>query len=311
MGAGKRRWVPALAFGLVVTAWGLNYLFVRAGLELAAPLWLAFLRSGVGALGFAPFLLWPGDERRLAPREAGLALLLGLVNTSLFFGLWFLAAPSIPPGETAVIVYTFPLWVTMLSVPVLGHRVGRWTGGAMAAGFLGVILVSEPWAGAGASLAPVPVAMLLLGSVSWAVGTVLIQRRFAGPALLTVNAYQLLGGAVGLLAAAVVVEPSSLPPASPSLLWIVLWLGLVGTAFAYGIWFWLLASVPAPRLSSYAFLVPVVALLASAVLLGERLDVLQGIGVALVLAAIYLVGQPAQRREETPRRLPAGAARSR
>ena len=71
----------------------------------------------------------------------------------------------------------------------------------------------------------------------------------------------------------------------------MLWLGLVGTALGYGLWFILLARIPAPTLSANMFLVPVVALVASGLLLAERIDLVQVAGVVLVAGAIYSVGR--------------------
>jgi drug/metabolite transporter (DMT)-like permease len=282
--------VIAGTFAVVVVAWGFNYLFVRVGLGLSAPLWLAFLRAGLGAVGAA--LVWIALGRPfLTAREQLLAASLGLLNTSLFFGLWFVAARSVPPGEAAVVVYTFPLWVAMLSIPVLSFRLRAVTWVAIAIGFVGIVLISQPWGAGGPVLKPVPVSELLVGALSWALGTVLIQRRFRREVLQAVNLFQLLGGSAGLLAAALLLEPSQSPSPSWELLGVVLWLGLVGTALAYGLWFYLLGRMSAPSLSANMFLVPVVALVASAILLSERIDLVQGAGVLLVAGAIYAVGR--------------------
>ncbi|MCI4316987.1 MAG: DMT family transporter, partial [Thermoplasmata archaeon] len=267
-----------------------NYLFVRAGLHDAAPLWLAFLRSGVGALGAAVFLLPPSFRGHLDGPGKRAALVLGIPNTALFFGLWFLAAGSILPGLAAVIVYTFPFWVAILSGPVLGHRLSAFEWLAVGIGFFGVVLIAQPWTAGGSAIPPWAVAELLVGAVSWGIGTVYFQKRFRGPQLVEANAYQLAGGALVLLAASLVLEGTAGPEFSLQLLGIVLWLGLIGTAFAYGVWFWLLSKTRAARLSSYLFLVPVVALLASAIVYGERLNSVQISGVLLVLLALYGVG---------------------
>jgi probable blue pigment (indigoidine) exporter len=282
--------ITAATFAVIIVAWGFNYLFVRVGLGLAAPLWLAFLRAGLGAVGVA--VLWLALGRpRLSRRDRGIAAALGLLNTSLFFGLWFTAARAIAPGEAAVVVYSFPLWVALLSIPLLQFTLRPVTWLAIATGFVGIVLISQPWGSAGEALSPVPVAELLVGALSWALGTVLIQRRFAREAIQTVNLFQLLGGSAGLLVAAIVLEPGQLPAPSYELLGIVLWLGLVGTALGYGLWFFLLARIPAPSLSANMFLVPVVALVASGILLAERIDLVQVAGVVLVAGAIYAVGR--------------------
>ncbi|MGC2288538.1 MAG: EamA family transporter, partial [Thermoplasmata archaeon] len=73
----------------------------------------------------------------------------------------------------------------------------------------------------------------------------------------------------------------------------LLWLGLVGTALAYAIWFLLLERFPAPTVSTWAFLTPVVALAASVVIFGESLDFFQIIGVVAVLAGALVVARTA------------------
>jgi len=281
----------AAAFAGLVLAWGLNYLFVRAGLGLSGPLWLAFLRAGVGALGAAIFLVPRVGRRSMSPRDRAWAMLLGVPNTAVFFGLWFVAAGSVLPGEAAVVVYTFPLWVALFSGPVLGVPLRRPEIVAVVVGFSGIVLVSEPWRAGSAGLNPLAVLELLVGSIGWAVGTVAIQRRFSRETILAAHFYQLIGGSIALLGAAVLLEPSAVPRASLALVEIVLWLGLVGTTFAYAVWFTLLARLRAATLSSFVFLVPIVALAASAVVFGERVDPVQGVGVALVLAAVFLIGR--------------------
>ncbi len=298
----RKNAVDAGLFAVVAVAWGLNYLFVREGLTLASPLWLAALRSGVGALALAPFVLTRARRATLTAVDVRDALAIGVPNTAVFFGLWFLAARSVLPGEAAVLVYTFPLFVTLLAGPVLGSYPGRGQMLAVACGFGGVVLVSQPWAGSGGNLAALPVAALLLGALSWAMGTVLFKRRFAGPKVAPANALQLVGGTVGLLLAAAFVEPTALPTASVPLLATVAWLGLLGTAVAYAIWFDLLDRTPASTLSAYTFVVPLVALLASAFVFGERVDIVEAGGVALVLLAVFLNGRsPRSDRTDTAR----------
>jgi drug/metabolite transporter (DMT)-like permease len=209
----------------------------------------------------------------------------------MFFGLWFWAAGSVAPGETAVLVYTFPLWVTLLSGPVLRASPGRFQLPAVLLGLVGVILVSRPWDGGLFALAPVSVAAILLAAVAWAFGTVLFKRRFTGTQVAPANAVQLVGGAGALALASLILEGTAIPTPSLPVLATVLWLGLVGTSLAYAIWFYLLDGTAASTLSAYTFLVPLVALVASALLLGEPVVPVEGAGVAIVVAALLLNGR--------------------
>jgi probable blue pigment (indigoidine) exporter len=280
-----------VAYLLIVVIWGFNYLFVNVGLEFASPLWLAALRAGVGAIATLAIVTAFGGWGTLDGPGRRDGLLLGIPNTALFFGLWFWAAHAVLPGIAAVMIYTFPLWVALLCLPVLGYELtGRhWL--SVAIGFVGVALISELGGGGSGGVSWVPIVALLVAAISWAVGTVLFQRRFRPPEMMEANAYQLVGGAVALLVAALVLTPLPLPRPTAQLGATVLWLGVLGTAVAYAFWAMLLGRIRAATLSAYTFLVPVVALAASAVILGERLTWVQLLGVALVLASIYGIGR--------------------
>jgi drug/metabolite transporter (DMT)-like permease len=279
----------ATLFAALVVIWGLNYLAVRWGLEVAPPLWLALIRSGLGAATVGVWLLATGGLGQLDRRAVRDALLIGIPNTALFFGLWFEGAVSVPPGQVAVLVYTFPLWVVLLSAAFLNARLRAIEVACLLTGFAGVALVAQPWSEMGGQIAPWAVVLLLAGAISWAVGTLLFKRRFHGPSIHEANFYQLVGGTAGLTVAAVLLES---PPGSASLTLVgsSLWLGVLGTGVAYGIWYELLDRYRATTLSVYVFFVPLVALVASVLILGETLDAVQVVGVALVLAGLYGTG---------------------
>lgn len=288
-------------FLLMVLAWSGNYLFVKIGLVSATPIWLAFLRAAVGAAGAAVYLLATGSFRSLSPRERRDALLLGIPNTALFLGLWFVAARQVAVGEAAVIIYTYPIWVSLFSNPLLGHRLGwaHWT--AVVGGFAGVVLVSQPWNAGTSGVPTVAFVELLVAAVSWGSATVLFQRRFRPAQLAAANGFQLLSGSAVLLVAAAALDPTRLPVPTASLAVSVLWMGLFGTTFAYVVWFWLLEQHRASTISAYLFLVPLGALGLGVVFTGEAVSALQAAGIVLVLLSIYAVprsavkpGAPAQ-----------------
>ena len=276
----------------MVSAWGINYVVVRAMAPDGGAFRLASARAGIGGLAALALLAIPGERGHLGWRDRRDAMLIGLLNTGAFYGLWFAAASQVPPGETSVLIYTFPLQVAVLAVPVLGYRPRGLEILALFGGLTGIVLVTQPWEGG--RLDPLPIAMLLLAALSWGIGTVLYQYRFRGPQLREGNPYQLLGGAALTLFVAGLLEPSALP-ASTGTFWIeALYLGVFGTALAYAAWFSLLARIPAATLSSFTFLVPVVAIGVSALVTGERLDLVQAVGVGLVAVSLYSLGRSRQ-----------------
>ncbi len=284
-------WSTRGAFLVLVVCWGLNYPFVELGLTSASPLWLALFRAGLGAATTAVVVTGRRSWGRLDRRGRRDALLLGIPNTAAFFGLWFWAARFVTPGIAAVVIYTFPLWVSLLSPAVLAHRPRPLQWASVATGFAGVVLTAQIGLAGTASVPIVPAMALLVAALCWAFGTVLFQRRFHRSEMLEANAFQLMGGTASLLVATLFLSPFPLPSPSISLFASVLWMGVLGTALAYSIWFTLLGRTRASTLSAYVFLVPVVALAVSAVFLHERLSAVQYVGVALVLVSIYGIGR--------------------
>jgi len=291
-------------FAVLAFVWGLNFIFVNVGLEYWPPLWLAMLRAAIGAAGSAVLFAFVRPGRSLDRRGRRDAFLLGLPNTAAFFALWITAAKSVLPGVTAVAVYTYPLWVALLSAPVLGHRLSARQWVSVVVGFSGVVLVSQLEAKGGSMVPPVALAELLVAAVAWGIGTVTFQRRFHREEMLEANVLQLCGGTVGLVLVTFLFEPS-FPPTGPPVVWAaLLWLGLAGTAVAYSIWYYLLGRTRAATLSAYLFIVPVVALVVSAIVFDERLSVVQLVGVALVLASIFGIARAPGASD--PPRMPTG-----
>ena len=303
--------LDARSLGLFLTtalAWAGNYLFVLVGLAYTTDLWLAALRASIGFLGVLFYALAIRHDAVLDAAGRRDAMLLGIPNTALFLGLWFAAAPQVPAGETAVIIYTFPLWVALLSPWVLHHPLTPRHWASVAIGFGGVVLISQPWAGGGAHIPPLAIVELLAAAVSWAVGTVLFQRRFRGTAAMReANLFQLGGGALALLVATLLFGPLTVPSGPPAFWISVLWIGVFGTAYAYVAWYTLLAKVRAVTLATYTFIIPLFALLLGFVFLGERFAPVEGIGIGLVISALYLIGSTREvnaRRAHPPRSTP-------
>ncbi|MGI0068078.1 MAG: DMT family transporter [Thermoplasmata archaeon] len=280
-----------LLFLTMTVAWGINYLFVVVGLNYATPLWLAGLRAAVGAIVVFAFLRATQQPRALDAAGRRDALIIGLPSTAGFLGLWFYAAALVPAGETAILIYTFPLWVALLSPWVLGHPLSGRHWLAIGIGFAGVVFISQPWSlGVGAN-SPISFVELLAAAVFWALGTVIMQRRFRGPGEMNeANVYQMAGGAAALLAFALVINHSQLPTPSPVLGVVLLWIGVIGTGYAYSVWYRLLSRIRASTLAAYTFLVPMITVIASSIFFRERFTVPEIAGMALVVVSIYLIG---------------------
>jgi len=226
--------------------------------------------------------LWP--EARLARW----ILPLGLLATTLTFGAMFASPAYTGAGIASVLGNTQPLIIIVLAALFLGEKIGLIKALALGLGLAGVTLMALP------SLReqpghPLLGAMLALGSsVSAAVASVTVKKLRPGNDLMSLTAWQLVAGSLVLLGLSAVFEPHQTITWTGGFVGLLLFLALAGTALSTWLWFWLLQRAEAGRLSLYLFLVPVSGLLIAMSGFGERLNLLQAGGAALILAAVAL-----------------------
>jgi probable blue pigment (indigoidine) exporter len=270
--------------------WGTTYLVTTELLPPGRPLLAALLRALPAGL-----LLVAVTRQLPAGGWWWRALVLGSLNIGAFFALLFVAAHRLPGGVAATVGAVQPLLVAALSAGLLGRRLTVRTVVAGAAGIAGVgLLVLR----ADARLDAVGIAAALGGAAVMAVGVVL-SKRWASPApLLATTGWQLVAGGLVLAPVALLVEgpPPALTAANVAG---HLYLGLLGTALAYALWFRGLRALPATDVTFLGLLSPVVATAAGWAVAGQALTTGQLVGAAVVLAALA-AGQTPPRHPATP-----------
>jgi probable blue pigment (indigoidine) exporter len=262
---------------LAPAAWGSTYLVTTETLPPDRPLLAATLRAlPIGLLLVAAFRRLPSGFWwwRVA--------VLGALNVGLFQALLFLAAYRLPGGVAATVGAIQPLVVAVLAQPLLGERL---TSTRLAAGVGGIAGVALLVLQSRAGLDPLGVAAALGGTLMMA-GGVVLTKRWNRPASLPVfTAWQLAAGGLLLLPIALLVEGP--PPAlSARNATGFLYLGVIGTAIAYVLWFRGIERLGAPAASFLVLLSPVVATILGIAVLGEQLAPLQAVGALLILTSV-------------------------
>ena len=277
-----------LLTALAPAIWGSTYFVTTSYLPHGYPLTVAMLRA------LPAGLLLLAVVRRL---PEGIwwfrALVLGALNFSFFWAMLFVSAYRLPGGVAATVGAIQPLIVIVLSRFVLGRPIRALAVAAGLVGMAGVgLLVLTP----GAALDPIGVLAGLAGAVSMACGTVLTRRWTPPVSSLTFTAWQLTAGGLLPVPVALIAEPALPPPTLENVLAIA-WLGLIGAALTYILWFRGLARIEPSAASSLGFLSPVVATLLGWLALGQLLTPAQLCGFAMVLASVWFsqrVSMPAK-----------------
>lgn len=169
---------------------------------------IVLFRCVVGLVALSPWILRAGGVRTLRTRQP----LWHVMRTVAGFGGMmsaFYGYATLPLAEVAALGFTMPLFLTVLSIPLLGEEVGIRRAGAVVVGFLGVLLILRP----GASAIPlIPALIVVAGAVCWALAMIAIRRMGeAGESNVTIVAWFSIGGTLlaGALSIPVWVNPTA------------------------------------------------------------------------------------------------------
>tara|TARA_E500000318_G_scaffold33562_1_gene33122 strand:- start:666 stop:1604 length:939 start_codon:yes stop_codon:yes gene_type:complete len=270
---------------LAPVIWGSSYIVATELLPHGYPLTVSLLRALPAGLILLLIV-------RQLPQAGwrGRVFILGALNFAVFWSMMFLAAYRLPGGVAATLSAVQPLFVLFLARFALGNSLNMLGVGAAISGLIGVgMLVLDP----GAVLDPIGIIAALIGALSMAFGVVLTRKWQPPVSPLTFTAWQLTAGGVLLIPVALILEPGFPMPTATNLAGLV-WLGLIGAALTYYLWFRGIARLGPTTVTGFGFLSPTSAVLLGWVFLDQHLSALQITGVGVVLLSIW-VGQRASR----------------
>ena len=285
--------LPALLASMVI--WGSIGIF-RHYIPLPSGL-IAFCRGFVGAV-FLLLVMLIGRKRPDA--AAWRKNLIPLCLSGAFLGAnWILLFESYNvrlPGHTSVAVatvcyYMAPVIVTLLAPLLLRERLTLKKGICVAVAFGGVVLVTL-FSGDGASAGgtQLPGILLALGAAVMYAGIVLLNKRMRDISALDRTVAQLAISAVVMLPYTLIAEPIGSLQAGATAIVLLLVVCLVHTGVAYALYFGSVGRLSAQTAALCSYIDPVVAILLSVAILGERMGVFATVGVVLVIGAA-LVGE--------------------
>jgi drug/metabolite transporter (DMT)-like permease len=311
-GAGTRQASAAMiwsALAVVYVIWGSTYLGIRVVVDARIPPMLGMAaRFLVAAVLLAAFLaLKSGVGRlRISGRELLGSAVVGLLLLAFGNGGVAIAEQTVPSGLAALLVAAVPLWLMLLRVGG-GERPRPLTWLGVLIGFGGAALLSL--SGGDTSAKPLSVAILVLGTISWAVGSRFSPRLGLPKDPLVATVYEMaIGGTAMVLIGVLRGEPGRLHlGAIETKGWIALaYLVAFGSLLAYTAYSYLLANAPISLIGTYAYVNPVVAVFLGWLILSEHVTTKILLGGAVVVLGVALVVTAERRRTPaTPEATPA------
>ena len=276
-----------LLLALLTLVWGTNWaLFPLAVREVSV-----WTFRGVAVLGAGLALLTVARLRGqplAIPRRYWATV---VIATCFYLVLWNIAstyaALMIPSGQAAVLGFTMPLWAALIGWAVLGEQLSARLKLALALGALAVGLLM--WRSLGVyAQAPLGVALGLIAGIGWAVGTLILKRGAVVVPALVLTGWQLLITSVPIGIGALLLGDHQWFMPSWTSIGLITYITLVPMAIGTAAWFAIVGLLPTTVAGLSSILVPVVAMVAGAVVHGEPLGAVQWAAMACCAAALRL-----------------------
>jgi drug/metabolite transporter (DMT)-like permease len=289
----KESSAPFAALVAMILVWGYSWVVMKIALRHAHPFDFAAMRVGIGCVVLVLLVKLRGRSLRLP--KYGMAVLLGFLQVALFVALSHFALLAAGPGKTSVLVFTMPFWMIVFAHFVIHERMRgtQWLSVALAFG--GLVLIVAPW-----ELTSLTGSLLAVAAGAVWAGTAVLSKKFptaeADPLLFT--AWQLFFGfiALGLLA---LLHPH--PPVrwEPEFIWSLLFSAILATGIGWWLWTYILSRSTAGITGLNSLGIPVVAVIASAIQLGERPPALELAGMVLIGIALGLLAWLGMKKPST------------
>lgn len=287
-----------LVFIILGTLWGSSFLWIKIAIQEISPLLLVTLRMSFAiiTLTIAAIIarpLWPQNKR------LWLALVLfGLINTAIPYFLISWGEQYIDSAVAAILNSSTPLFTMVIAHIFLDDdriTLPRLTG--LLIGFIGIVIIVSRDLGQNetgsqyTTLLLLGQAAVLLASLLYAVSAVFAKRNLKGLSPVVQGLVPIVGASTFLwLLVPIVEDPLSLPELP--ITWIAIaWLGLLGTGFAFILYFYLIQSVGPTRTTLVTYIFPLVGLVLGVIVLGEKLDLRLAVGAALIIISVAVVNQ--------------------
>lgn len=252
---------------LVVLVWGVNFIFVKFGLDEMSPLLLCAVRFLLASVPAVLFIKPPPVPFRIVAAY-------GLIMFGLQFGFIFMGMQiGMTPGMASLLMQVQVFFSMFFAVIFLGEKpkAGQIVGALVS--FMGIGLVAMHF---DQNVTLIGFLFIMAAAATWGIGN-LITKKIQTTNIISVIVWGSFVACFPMFLLALIFEgPSSITYAYEHITWkgilSMLYIVYISTWIGYGIWNWLISTYPVGVVVPFTLLVPVVGMLSSTFILGESFE---------------------------------------
>ncbi|MUL28982.1 DMT family transporter [Priestia megaterium] len=272
----------------VTLIWGYTWVTMKIAISDIPPFLFSSLRLFIGAIPL--FIILIIQRKRLFVDKGIFKnyLIMSLLMSLGYMAILTYGMQFVDSGKTSVLVYTMPIFVTIISHFKLDEKINIYKMVGLTFGLLGLLFILGLEITNPDTKVIFGELLILISALSWGLANVFNKIRFKNIDFIHMNAWQLIMGALLLFVLSLILEPNYSVEWSNKALLSLLFNGLFSTAFTFVVWFWVLKKINASKASMALMFVPILGIIFGSLQLGENITISIVVGSFLICAGIFM-----------------------
>ena len=284
-------WAIWILIFIITLLWGYAWVYMKQGLEYMGPFTFSAFRFGTGSMTMLLVVLLTKASLPEKRHWKHLAIL-GFLQTTVVFLLVMYALYFVGAGKSSVLLYSMPVWSSLLAVKFLGEKLTTAKSSGLAFGFIGLLTILgwDLWIGQSMEVI-VGELLIVISAISWGIANVYYRVKLQDMPQLQVNTWQMVFGTIGIIITALFMEWGEPIILNSQSVYYILFTGVLASALCFTVWFIILRLIDMVTATISTLLVPVFGLSLSWLILDEALTVNILIGSGLILIGIVVANK--------------------
>ena len=272
----------------VTLIWGYTWVTMKIAIRDIPPFLFSSLRLLIGAIPL--FIILIIQRKRLFIDKGNFKnyLIMSLLMSLGYMAILTYGMQFVDSGKTSVLVYTMPIFVTIISHFKLDEKINIYKMVGLIFGLLGLLFILGLEITNPNTKVIFGELLILISALSWGLANVFSKIGFKNIDVIHMNAWQLIIGALLLFVLSLILEPNYSVKWSNKALLSLLFNGLFSTAFTFVVWFWVLKKINASKASMALMFVPILGIIFGWLQLGENITISIVVGSFLICAGIFM-----------------------
>lgn len=279
--------LPLVSIIFTVIIWGLSFLSIKIVVAIIAPMTLALIRFFIATILLFGIVLFKKENIKIAIKDIPIMVICGFVGITIYFYFENNGIKNLKASSASLIIATIPIFTIILDSIIYKSRITFLKVISILISFMGVYLLVIKASDSGINN-PKGYVMMFLAVLSWVIYSIIIKPLFDKYSRLVIVFYHTLFGTI-LFIPFSIFEKTNWNLIDINIILNLLYLGVFCSALAYLTYIYALEKLGISVSSLYLNIIPVVAVIASILILKESLSFIQMIGGIFIIISVYIL----------------------